>query len=122
MVDNFLNNINAKKSKFKKTTDKYKRDCTYDIIDIEEAINKNKYIKKCPKENFIYIEHLIKEKKKLPQVNLKEYYFEKDNGTVENFTDYFEVVSVLGSGAFGTVIKAYDLLKKKEVAIKVNAM
>jgi hypothetical protein len=77
MVDNFFNNIDAKKSKFKKTTDKYKKDSTYDIIDIEEAINKNKFILKCPKESFIYIDHLAKEKKKLPQLNLKEYYFEK---------------------------------------------
>jgi hypothetical protein len=120
MVDNFAYAINAKKSKFKKTTDKYTIDNTFDIIDIEEAINKNKLIRKCEKENFIYFDHLVKDKRKSPNLKLEEYYFEKDNGTYENFTDYFEEISFLGAGGFGSVIRAYDKKNKFEVAIKVR--
>ena len=119
MVDKILNYINPKKSKFTKTTDKYTKDSIFDIIDIKEAIIKNKFIKKCEKDKFIYCDYLIKENKKKYSLRIDDYFFEKDNGTIEQFTEFFEVISFLGIGAFGSVIRAYDKTNKSEVAIKV---
>ena len=119
MVDNILKVINPKKSKFTKTTDKYHKDNTYDIIDIEEAINKNKFIQKCEKDKFIYLKLLSRDDKKF-NLEMEEYYFQKDNGVYEEFSEYFDIISVLGRGGFGGVFRAYDKKNKMEVAIKVN--
>jgi len=45
--------IDPKRSKFKRKTNKYSRDSLLEIIDIDEAIKKNKRINQC-KDNFIY--------------------------------------------------------------------
>ena len=73
--------IDSKKSLFKKLTKYYFRDSVLDIIDIEEAIKKNKHIPKC-KDNFIYSSSLNKEIKPI-SVNLNEYVFEFDNGQIK---------------------------------------
>ena len=110
--------IDPKKSKFKRITNNYFRDSVLDIIDIEEAIKKNKLIKKC-KYNFIYSSSLTKEIKPI-SVNLEEYVFEFDNGHIKYFTEYYKVIDVIGQGSYGVVLSAYDLSKKSSiVAIKV---
>ena len=110
--------IDAKKSKFKKLTKFYVRDSVFDIIDIEEAIKKNGLIHRC-KDNFIYSSCLSNEVKKI-KVNLEEYVFEFDNGHIKYFTEYYQVIDVIGEGSYGVVLSAYDLSKKgSKVAIKV---
>lgn len=110
--------IDSKKSLFKKLTKYYFRDSVLDIIDIEEAIKKNKHIHKC-KDNFIYSSSLNKEIKPI-SVNLNEYVFEFDNGQIKYFTEYYKVIDVIGQGSYGVVLSAQDLSKKGGiVAIKV---
>ncbi len=110
--------IDPRKSKFKAKTRKYVRDSVFDIIDIEEAIFKNKEIQNCPEKDFIYSTKQIY--KKLIDLSLSDYDFELDNGGTQKFTDYFEVMEILGEGSFGLVLSAIDLkMGKNEVAIKV---
>jgi hypothetical protein len=111
--------IDPKKSKFKVNTKSYIRDSVFDIIDIEEAIKKNKVIEKCPQKEFIYSH--VKNSKNIHDISFYEFDFELDNGGIEKFTELFKVIEVLGEGTFGLVISAFDLkIEKKEVAIKVN--
>ena len=113
--------IDPKKSKFKKATNSYFRDSVLDIIDIEEAIKQNTQIIKC-KDNFIYSSSLLKDIKPII-VNLEEYVFEFDNGHIKYFTEYYQVIDVIGQGSYGVVLSAYDLSKKGNiVAIKVIGM
>ncbi len=110
--------IDPKKSKFKVTTKSYIRDSVFDIIDIEEAIKKNKVIEKCSQKDFIYSN--VKTSKKIHEISLDEFDFELDNGGIQKFTELFRVIEVLGEGTFGLVISAFDLkVEKKEVAVKV---
>lgn len=46
--------IDPKRSKYKKETKSYYKEGVFDIIDIQECINKNKYIPKIEKESFIF--------------------------------------------------------------------
>lgn len=111
--------IDPKKSKFKAKTKNYVRDSVFDIIDIEEAIKKNKTIERCPERDFIYYNKNTS--KKITDISLDDYDFELDNGGIQKFTDYFQLIDVLGQGSFGLVISAIDLkVEKKEVAVKVN--
>jgi hypothetical protein len=110
--------IDPRKSKFKAKTKKYVRDSVFDIIDIEEAIIKNKVIQNCPEMDFIYSNKLSQ--KKLIDISFNDYDFELDNGGTQKFTDNFEVIEILGEGSFGLVFSAIDLKQgKNEVAIKV---
>ena len=45
-------------SKFKKCTETYFKDNLLDIIDISETLSKNRYIHKCPLNNFIYSKYI----------------------------------------------------------------
>ncbi len=111
--------IDPRKSKFKAKTKKYVRDSVFDIIDIEEAIIKNKVIQNCPEMDFIYSNKLSQ--KKLIDISFNDYDFELDNGGTQKFTDNFEVIEILGEGSFGLVLSAIDLkMGKNEVAIKVK--
>ena len=51
--------IQPHRSKFKKCTTKYVKDNLLDIIDISETLSKNRYIHKCPLNNFIYSSNII---------------------------------------------------------------
>ena len=51
--------IQPHRSKFKKCTTKYVKDNLLDIIDISETLSKNRYIHKCPLNNFIYSSNVI---------------------------------------------------------------
>ena len=116
--------IDPRKSKFKKLTNSYNKDSLFDIIDIEEAIMKNKTIKKCIPEEFIYYHpdqtqsETINKKCNLP---VNDYDFILDNDKIEKFSNLYEIIDVIGEGSFGIVISAKDILKGKElVAIKVR--
>ena len=50
--------IQPSRSKFKKCTATYVKDNLLDIIDISETLSKNRYIHKCPLNNFIYLEYV----------------------------------------------------------------
>ena len=68
--------IQPHRSKFKKCTTKYVKDNLLDIIDISETLSKNRYIHKCPLNNFIYSSNII---------NLKLSHGNKENNkSIEN--------------------------------------
>ena len=50
--------IQPQRSKFKKSTFNYCKDNLLDIIDISETLSKNRYIHKCPFNNFIYAKYI----------------------------------------------------------------
>ena len=50
--------IQPQRSKFKKCTVNYCKDNLLDIIDISETLSKNRYIHKCPLNNFIYAKYI----------------------------------------------------------------
>ena len=114
--------INSKRSIFKKTTNKYKKDSIFEIIDIEEAIKKSKNIGKCPLDKFLYCKDLGKTEKKISimSYSLNDLNFESDKGRFTKFTDVFQIIDFIGNGTFGMVLSAYDKLNKyQKVAIKV---
>ena len=55
-----MQNIQVKRSKFKKSTKKYVQDNILDIIDIEETLLKNRFISKVQTADFIYSKFLPK--------------------------------------------------------------
>ena len=55
-----MQNIQVKRSKFKKSTKKYVQDNILDIIDIEETLLKNRFISKVQTSDFIYSKFLPK--------------------------------------------------------------
>ena len=55
-----MQDIEPKRSKYKKSTKKYIQDNILDIIDIEETLSKNRYITKVQKSDFIYSKFLPK--------------------------------------------------------------
>ena len=55
-----MQNIQAKRSKYKKSTKKYVQDNILDIIDIEETLLKNRFISKVQTADFIYSKFLPK--------------------------------------------------------------
>ena len=55
-----MQNIQAKRSKYKKSTKKYVQDNILDIIDIEETLLKNRFISKVQTSDFIYSKFLPK--------------------------------------------------------------
>ena len=54
--------IQQQRSKFKKCTETYFKDNLLDIIDIQETLSKNRYIHKCPLNNFIYLNSISNHK------------------------------------------------------------
>ena len=50
--------IQPNRSKYKKCTEHYFKDNLLDIIDISETLSKNRYIHKCPFNNFIYSKYI----------------------------------------------------------------
>ena len=64
--------IQPQRSKFKKCTATYFKDNLLDIIDISETLSKNRYIHKCPLNNFIYFNYLSNNNKLLKEYNNKE--------------------------------------------------
>ena len=50
--------IQYQRSKFKKSTETYFKDNLLDIIDISETLSKNRYIHKCPLNNFIFSKYI----------------------------------------------------------------
>ena len=50
--------IQPHRSKYKKCTEHYFKDNLLDIIDISETLSKNRYIHKCPFNNFIYSKYI----------------------------------------------------------------
>lgn len=101
---------------------KHKKESVFEIIDIEEAINKSKIIKKCPIDKFLYSKFLRKVLKEgvIMSHSLDDLNFEKDNGKIVKFTEFYEIIDILGKGSFGVVISAFDKFNKYEkVAIKV---
>ena len=114
--------INSKRSKFRRTTNSYKKDSIFEIIDIEEAIKKSKIIKKCPIDKFLYSKFVGKPDKKqlIMSYNLDELSFETDNGNVTKFTENYQIIDLIGNGTFGMVLSAIDKVNKyQKVAIKV---
>ena len=61
--------IQPHRSKFKKCTTKYVKDNLLDIIDISETLSKNRYIHKCPLNNFIYFNYLSNNNKLSKEYN-----------------------------------------------------
>lgn len=55
--------IDPKRSKFKKSTEKYFKEGIFDIIDIEEALSKNRYIEKIDPTLFLYQNYEIENRK-----------------------------------------------------------
>ena len=55
-----MQNIQVKRSKYKKSTKKYVQDNILDIIDIEETLLKNRFISKVQTSDFIYSKFLPK--------------------------------------------------------------
>ena len=86
--------IQPQRSKFKKCTVNYCKDNLLDIIDISETLSKNRYIHKCPFNNFIYAKYIpnfkpiIETEKNVENTKKIDH---KENGTyLHNNKKYFE--------------------------------
>ena len=55
-----MQNIQPKRSKYKKSTKRYVKDSILDIIDIEETLQKNRFISKVQPQDFLYSKFLPK--------------------------------------------------------------
>lgn len=111
--------IDAKKSYFKKKTNNYYHDGIFDIIDVDEQLLKNKEIKKCEKENFLYniIDNNIKLEK--TGINLNSIFYEQETGRIVKLTDEFKIVNILGEGSFGLVVSVICLKDNSKAALKI---
>ena len=74
--------IQASRSKFKKCTATYVKDNLLEIIDISETLSKNRYIHKCPLNNFIYL-------KNVSNYNKVQKDFNNNNNNNENSKNMF---------------------------------
>ena len=74
--------IQPSRSKFKKSTATYVKDNLLDIIDISETLSKNRYIHKCPLNNFIYLKY-VSNNNKLQ----KDFNNNNENSKNMNFSD-----------------------------------
>ena len=86
--------IQPQRSKFKKSTVNYFKDNLLDIIDISETLSKNRYIHKCPFNNFIYAKYIpnfkpiIETEKNVENIKKIDH---KENSTyLHNNNKYFE--------------------------------
>ena len=64
--------IQPHRSKFKKSTVTYFKDNLLDIIDISETLSKNRYIHKCPLNNFIFSKYISQYKLSKENNKIKE--------------------------------------------------
>jgi hypothetical protein len=114
----------------KRSTNKYTTDRIFDMIDIKEQIEKNKSIKKCAPDKFLYSivdPNLLKNKISTntlnleikPKFDLNMVLYENENGRSVYLRDDFELVKILGQGSFGMVIKVYDKKIKRHAALKI---
>jgi serine/threonine protein kinase len=86
--------IQPQRSKFKKSTVNYFKDNLLDIIDISETLSKNRYIHKCPFNNFIYAKYIpnfkpIIETEKNVE-NIKKIDHKENSNYLHNNNKYFE--------------------------------
>lgn len=111
--------IDATKCKFKRNSQNYFKDSVVDIIDIEEELTKEYLIEKCQNKDFIY-NNLLESSAITKNIDLRDYSFEFDNGKIKSFSEFYNVIEVLGEGTFGKVLSAADKMNRDElVAIKV---
>lgn len=115
----------------KRSTNMYITDRIFDIMDIKEQIEKNKSIKKCPPDKFLYyiVEPSLMNNKFStnisstpeikPKFDLNIVLYENDNGRSTYLRDEFELIKILGQGSYGMVIKVYDNKLKRHAALKI---
>ena len=140
--------IQPKRSRFKKITEKYKTDNVLDIIDIADTLKKNRSIPKVSLEEFIYerylkdndlsyqrrgsinVSQLSKNKnnkdinyEKLNKnpfhINFNKLKLEFPNGYSIAFTEAYYPIDIIGFGSFGLVLSAIDLETNEKLAIKI---
>jgi len=137
--------IGPARSKFKKETKKYTKDALFDIIDIQACLDTNKFIPKIEKNIFLY--NLMKSedndnnspnyenvndldscsiKPEYHKINrnrfgfkIEEIILHYENGYKIPLVEKYPPVEILGEGASSTVVKAYDKIRKKYIAIKI---
>eukprot|EP01017_Pseudomicrothorax_dubius_P048837 TRINITY_DN8978_c0_g1_i3.p1 TRINITY_DN8978_c0_g1~~TRINITY_DN8978_c0_g1_i3.p1 ORF type:complete len:357 (+),score=48.53 TRINITY_DN8978_c0_g1_i3:64-1134(+) len=64
----------------------------------------------------ILIQLLMKKQHEQKTITLKDL---DDDESEERFSDWFEMIGLLGQGAYGVVVSAVDNLSKEEVAVKI---
>ena len=141
--------IQPKRSRFKKITEKYKTDNVLDIIDIADTLSKNRSIPKVPLDKFIYEKNIkdpramtyqradsIKVSQILKNKNNKDINFDKlnnnkfhinfsnlklqfPNGYSIAFIEAYYPIEIIGQGSFGVVISAIDLENNEKLAVKI---
>lgn len=134
--------IDPKRSKFKKITTNYKQDNIMDIIDVEGSLSKNRFITKCDLFNFIYNEdlnrrclnevrentiklissssdNLVKINQNNFGIQVDELQFKTSEGLIVKLIDKYVPLKLIGQGAFGIVISAWDMRKSTKIAIKI---
>jgi hypothetical protein len=117
----------------KRSTNNYTQLRLFDTIDIKEQIEKNKSIKKCGEDKFLYAlfdpelymdktsqfhsnnKQLITVKPKF-DLNIS---YENQYGKRVSLQDEFYIVKLLGQGSFGMVLKVYDGKIKRHAALKI---
>jgi serine/threonine protein kinase len=121
--------IKFSKSQFKQITNNYKTDHLFPVIDIAEQINKDKEIKKCKENEFLY--NIVTNGNTmtttggnfLRQISFaddpEKTSFVLDNGRVVMMNEYFDVEKLLGQGSYGVVLGVYDKLLKRHAALKI---
>lgn len=127
-------------SKRRKTID-YIKDNVFDSIDIERALKENKQIPKIDLKSFIYIAQIpnrtqsqkaiksfsslipvaVNKANKDNQFSIKinELFIENKNGYKEPFDLKYQVIEVIGEGAFGLVLSIIDRQTNFKMAVKI---
>lgn len=139
------NVINPKTSIFKKTTETYHRKSVFNLIDIEESIEKNKVIPFVSKDRFYYNREIDQSdesntwRKLNDQLNetthlncilklknskesvvvINDLNFENENGHKFHFLENYYIIDIIGQGGFGLVLKCWCKKTKKKVAVKI---
>jgi hypothetical protein len=134
--------IDPKRSRYRKKTENYTKDSIFDIIDVQECLDKNKYIPKISKDEFIYNcfekqssnqfnfdkcqSRMETEEETINRINKNRFGFkiedlelEYKNGYKIKLIDKYSPIDIIGEGAFSSVISAYDHTKKCIIAIKI---
>jgi serine/threonine protein kinase len=112
------------KSQYKQITTNYKSDNLLPVFDIPEQLKKDKEIKKCPKEEYLYAMAQSQTTQGFTrQISFcdepDKISFVLDNGRIAPFTQFFDVIDFLGQGSFGVVLRVYDKELQKEAALKI---
>jgi hypothetical protein len=124
--------IDSKRSKFKKITVNYNKDNVFNIIDIEEALKKNKFIKKIPLDICLYRNELKNMKKEefsflnkkdinnnKFNIKIEELRIQYNNGYICRLNDRYTPLQLIGEGGFSIVISAVDKSNNCTIAIKI---